>query len=258
MTINNDINEIEQWNKLVIDSLDSFIIQYAPTKVKNRYLKAQEHYNKALKLFSIDDEMSFIRLVAAEEELVVAVFEILKIKSFEEIGFVKKFKNHLVKISLAPILILIRYKFEDIVFHNKQPGKFKLVIDEGSVKLSLKIDHREIITPIPANITIGSPDHSDVINSLYRDFMNRIPNDNIREFIFSRADARNKILYSSDSGTYELSNFEKDIKTFQDEIVHLCWALAILIDSDIPTKHYDIVNQIILTYKKLLQESKII
>lgn len=96
-----------KWSKLIPNDLDNLILNCAPTKVKHRYIKAKYHYEKALKIANIDPEMSIIRLVAAEEELVVGIFEILKIKKINNIEFVKKFKNHQVKISFAPILVFL-------------------------------------------------------------------------------------------------------------------------------------------------------
>ncbi len=86
---------------LLPHELDEFILKKTPTKVRNRYVKAKCHFCKSLKLVFLDPEMAFIRLVAAEEELVVGIFETLKLK-FSNIKFSKK--DHHVKMALAPIL----------------------------------------------------------------------------------------------------------------------------------------------------------
>ncbi|MBK8211422.1 MAG: hypothetical protein IPK78_17205 [Rhodospirillales bacterium] len=50
----------------------------APRKIASRVGKALDHYTKAHRLVGVDEEMGAIRCIAAEEELVVAIFEWLK------------------------------------------------------------------------------------------------------------------------------------------------------------------------------------
>jgi hypothetical protein len=62
------------------DFLD-YIFETAPRKVGTRVGKALDHFYKGAPLDGIDDEMGAIRLIAAEEELVVAIFEWLKLNT---------------------------------------------------------------------------------------------------------------------------------------------------------------------------------
>lgn len=55
--------------------------------------------------------MGALRLIAAEEELVVAIFEWLKLnasKMPEHDDFIKKYKNHRTKLSFHPVLSQFR------------------------------------------------------------------------------------------------------------------------------------------------------
>lgn len=84
------------------------IVDRAPRKVLSRVLKSLDHYTKALRLIGVDEEMGALRCVAAEEEMVVAIFEWLKLKaaSMPEHGdFIKKYKNHYVKLAFSPVLV---------------------------------------------------------------------------------------------------------------------------------------------------------
>ena len=78
------------------------LLDTAPTKVRARVIKALDHYHKALRLDGLDEEMAALRFVAGEEELVVAIFEWIKLNEDdypEHRDFVRKLKNHTVKLA---------------------------------------------------------------------------------------------------------------------------------------------------------------
>ena len=61
--------------------------------------------------------MGAIRLIAAEEELVVAIFEWLKLNEDhfpEHKDFIRKFKNHVVKLAFYPTLAQFRFILSDM------------------------------------------------------------------------------------------------------------------------------------------------
>jgi hypothetical protein len=89
------------------DFLD-LIFGNAPHKVATRVAKSLDHFWKAIPLEGIDDEMGAIRLIAAEEELVVAIFEWLKLntdKVPEHGDFIRKYKNHRVKLVIRRAIL---------------------------------------------------------------------------------------------------------------------------------------------------------
>jgi hypothetical protein len=97
---------------LVGQEIINLVLQVAPTKVGSRVGKALDHYTKALRLIGVDDEMGAIRCIAAEEELVVAIFEWLKLNSDkvpEHSDFIRKYKNHRVKLAFYPVLSQLRF-----------------------------------------------------------------------------------------------------------------------------------------------------
>ena len=81
MPENADCDAIEPFAELVGRDVIELIFEVAPRKVRSRVEKALDHYTKALRLVGVDDEMGAIRLIAAEEELVVANFEWLKLRA---------------------------------------------------------------------------------------------------------------------------------------------------------------------------------
>jgi hypothetical protein len=65
--------DVTLFEDLVGEEVIRFILAHAPRKVAARFEKALDHFNKAVKLDGLDDEMGAIRLIAAEEELVAAI-----------------------------------------------------------------------------------------------------------------------------------------------------------------------------------------
>jgi len=66
----------------------------------------------------VDDEMGAIRCIAAEEELVVALFEWLKLNTAKvpnHEDFIRKFKNHYVKLAFYPVLSQFRFVLGDML-----------------------------------------------------------------------------------------------------------------------------------------------
>lgn len=123
-----DISELE---RLVGEDVMKTILTAAPLKVQTRAAKAAHHLQKAIRLEGFDDEMGAIRLIAAEEELVVAIFELLKLNSEhfpEHRDFVSKKKNHLVKLAFTPVLGQMATVFEDFLKSGLAPTGLQDVI----------------------------------------------------------------------------------------------------------------------------------
>ncbi|HCD9515738.1 TPA: hypothetical protein NGI80_000187 [Legionella pneumophila] len=250
--------QIIKWDKLIPSDLNTLILGLAPTKVRNRYLKAMDHYKKSLKLIGLDDEMAFIRFVASEEEIVVAIFEQLKLKKFSKINFTTRFKNHCIKISLAPVIDFFTYLLADMKFFgDSKKEETKLVVEENSVRLLIKYGDKKLISPIPDDVILEEKNVDNTVEHWYRCFLKSLPKKcTVQEFISSRANARNKILYAEDGRSYVLPPIDAYIEIFQREIVLLCWALGILLDDDIPTRDYKLINLMISVYEKILIEAK--
>lgn len=106
------------------------------------------------------------------------------------------------------------------------------------------------------DIELEKIESCNLINDLYEYFLTYLPQGvEMKEFISSRADVRNKILYSEDGGHYYLKNFEEYLKNIQDELFYLCWGIGILLDQTYI--NYALINQVIELYKKILKESNI-
>lgn len=132
------------FNELVGEEIVDLIFTKAPTKVLSRVVNAIMHVEKAKKLKDIDAEMASIRLIAAEEELVVAIFEWLKLnkeKMPQHTELVKSYKNHQVKLMFVPVLLLMK----NILWHcvlpipnlNEENLKIYPKYDDGKLLLCL-------------------------------------------------------------------------------------------------------------------------
>jgi hypothetical protein len=110
--------DTKPFGSLIGEDITQLIFKSAPTKVANRVGKALDHYTKAAALQGIDDEMGVIRLIAAEEELVVAIFEVLKLNAKhlpDHSDFIGRYKNHQVKLAFYPVLSQIRFALGDML-----------------------------------------------------------------------------------------------------------------------------------------------
>jgi hypothetical protein len=242
-------------------------------KVITRFDKALDHFNKAVKLDGIDDEMGAIRLIAAEEELVVAIFEILKIRSDhfpEHKDFVRHFKNHQVKLAFYPVLRQFRFVIKDffvngITFDGWEDilhWHLQLVVSGNSIKLQIcDNEGKEIVVndPLSSSISADCLEEDEVINELFKTLTATIKDQRgltIREFISERADYRNKLLYAGDGGVFLMGETLRDLTKIFDEVFHdLIWVLAILLGGTPPSKHWGLVSQFISLYRRVLEAS---
>ena len=202
---------------LVGQEIIDLVLQIAPTKVSSRVGKALDHYTKALRLVGVDDEMGAIRCIAAEEELVVAIFEWLKLNSDkvpEHKDFIGKYKNHRVKLAFYPVLSQLRFAigampesgitfdgFEEHIHWSvtaiRQDAQVKLQIRDETGKDLIRINTLDV------GISQGDRSNEEVIGTLFNDLVNNIADQRemtLREFVSHRADYRNRLLYAEDGG----------------------------------------------------------
>lgn len=117
MTSSQTTLDTEPFSALVGTEIIQLIFQIAPKKIANRIGKSLEHYTRAARLQGVDEEMGAIRLIAAEEELVVAIFEWIKLNAQhlpEHGDFIGKYKNHRVKLAFYPVLSQLGFVLGDL------------------------------------------------------------------------------------------------------------------------------------------------
>lgn len=251
------------------------IAKLAPTKVMTRVIKAEEHATKAIKLIGLDEEMGYMRLVAAEEELVVAIFEQLKLSDKgipEHKDFVRKFKNHYVKLTFLPVLAHFMYIFRDFV----EPGVVlkspqlsvhwsvdPLVTDEKvALRFTEQISGQSYdLNPFNIQLMLDEDDDDEEasMNRLHTQFVELIlrqSGQTVRDFISSRAEFRNHLLYASDAGSLIVEEpLEQAIKNNVNQgFSMLLWTLAALLSNLPLSKDWGVVSQFISLYRRILQD----
>lgn len=253
-----------------------FIFEHAPRKVTTRVAKALEHYTRAGKLVDIDEEMGAIRLIAAEEELVVATFECLKLKEDhfpEHKDFVRKFKNHIVKLAFYPTLTQFRFILRDMLeqgftingLEDVLNWSVKPVIEGDRLKLAI-LDNKgeELIRHNPLAVAISGDAISDgeIVGSLLKDFKRLIEKQQkttLKAFLLERADYRNKLLYASDAGSMEMrERLTELMEGFKQTYHDLLWTIAVLIGAEPAIKHWGLVSQFIGLYRCALIETGVL
>jgi hypothetical protein len=260
------------FDALVGKELCAFIFDRVPPSICARLGKALEHLTKAEKLRGVDEEMGAIRLIAGEEELVVAIFEWLKLQADhfpEHADFVKQFKRHPVKQSFYPVLSEFRPVIEGLLgsgftldgLEGAISWTVTPVVDGDGVGLSLRNeDGKELIRHDPLAIAITRPDLEDekVADALYDSFAERVTEQGmtVPEFVRLRADFRNQLLYASDEGTVSMKETLDELLVLFRQAYHdLLWTLAVLLGGKPPSKDWGLVVQFFRVYRRVLAEA---
>lgn len=261
---------------LVGEDIISFILENAPRKVASRVCKAIDHFAGAEKLAGIDEEMGIIRFIAGEEELVVAIFEWLKLngKVFpEHKDFVGKFKNHIVKLAFYPVLRQFRFVvgnmltdgitfdgLEDVLSFSVKP-----VVEGKQIRLALcrKNDEELIrIDPFAIDVSHGELNGQDTAAIILNDMTTAIEQQlglTLKQFILARAEFRNHMLYATDGGAASLGDDYGDLHAQFAETYHdLLWALAVAMGGRPPSKQWGIASQFIAVYRLALIEAGVL
>ncbi|HCD6897439.1 MULTISPECIES: hypothetical protein [Enterobacteriaceae] len=263
--------ELEYFNSLVGENLVDMILTKAPTKVKWRVIKAADHVRKAHRIKDIDMEMFSIRLIAAEEELVVAIFEWLKLntdKMPEHRDLVGKFKNHQVKLMFTPVLMLMKSVLIESLGPNLNIHGLKVELkprfENEKVELCFSIPSSEFMMPLnPLSIFINlENEEQDVIESLYERLQDEVRDDlgiSLKEFVLKRADFRNLLLYSDDGGFQNyVINYDELMSGFNPTFEALLWSIAALLSNNPLSPHLGLVTQFIAVYRLVLIKTKVI
>lgn len=264
----------EYFSELVGEEVLKFIQKKAPTKVWWRIVKAMDHAEKAMLLNDVDDEMGAIRLIAAEEELVVSIFEWLKLnesKMPEHSDLVRSYKNHQVKLMFYPVLSvmheIIRPMIQDgVSFEGLEHYQMTIVpkIDSNSITFHLHDpDGKEIIplNPLATVISLDDKTSDEVSDSLFQELVNRIKhshNFNLKTFVTRRSDFRNKLLYSEDGGFMTGGDTVTQLleNGFHSTFRELLWTIAILLGNDPISPNLGLASQFISVYRRVLLETK--
>ncbi|MBP1314389.1 hypothetical protein [Herbaspirillum sp. 1130] len=254
----------------------SLIFDVAPRKVSSRVAKSADHINKAQRLIDVDDEMGFIRLIAAEEELVVAIFEQLKLNATrmpEHSDFIKKYKNHYVKLAFPPVLICLASIFENIFSTGVHLEGFEglrwtanIVRKNNRVILRISPENSKKsfdLNPLDVQLNRGEDDERVSDAELFLEFSRFIrerAGKSVKEFVTDRADFRNKILYAEDAGFATLYDKLGEVyeKSFVPSYRLLLQVLAVLLTNVPLSKSWGVVEQFISVYRRVLSECKII
>ena len=277
MPLPNSQLAIAPFAELVGRDVVELIFKVAPRKVGTRVGKALDHYAKALRLSGVDDEMGAIRLIAAEEELVVAIFEWLKLNAAampEHSDFIGRSKNHRVKLAFYPVLSQFRFVLADMVTHGITLDGLEDVLHwhveptRVEDRIMLRIvdgQGKELMTHNPLTVAVSWRDRPDaeVIDALFNDFVRLIRDQRgmtLREFVTARADYRNKLLYADDAGYLAM---DEDLRTlidtvFRSSLRDLLWCIAVLLTNTPTLRDWGLVSQFISLYRRVLTESRVI
>lgn len=258
------------FDDLVGEQFVVHVIKHADERVMYRLTRAADHYNKALKLFGVDDEMAAMRLIAAEEELVVAIIRHVKIKEavFPDTGpILRRFDDHRVKQAFAPTL----GRFWHAMEHQFRDGfsvgdlehvrwTYTPILEGGKFKLSLRDEGgKHLIGMDPLSIKIDGVglDGKGVVEALFADFeewTQKSQGLSVSEFILRRAGYRNQLLYAYDD--YPITLMAESIdelhEMFRKIFTGLLYVLSAIVNNDPPSREWGVVCQFFALYRHVL------
>lgn len=245
------------------------ILLAADDPIRFRVLKTADHYAKAKKLIGVDDEMGAIRLIAAEEELVVSIFEALKANSDgfpEHADFVKHFKKHPVKLSFYPVLQMFQLAFQPMLesltiegLEEKLHWKAAFAVRNGKVVLVIsdQSDGRELVTISPLAAGLNLIEEGDATDHLYKDMEERVKKNGhggIGDFVAVRAEFRNLIFYAKDEGFQRMTEtLAEHFESFDISLQQLSWVVGAILAGPPPKKDWGVVSQFMEVYRRVLR-----
>jgi|GEM_PF-1438958 len=265
----------DPFDELIGEDFFALLLDTAPTKVRSRVVKALDHYHKAANLKGVDEEMGAIRLIAGEEELVVAIFEWIKLneKDYpEHRDFVRKFKNHTVKLAFYPVLAQIRFIMGDMLIDGMQMEGLEGISWSVKPVIEGKAFRLAILEPKGDEMWRHDPLHQDIsregetglkvvphILAELEDIIQTQRKQTLRQFLSDRTEYRNHMLYAGDGGHMQMGEtldelFEHFDITYRD----LLWVLLALIGGKPVSNKYGIVTQFIGVYRAVLTKAGII
>lgn len=270
------INANQFWAENINSEVWSFVSRNAVTSVTSRIENCYRHYTKALIIKDIDPEMAAIRLIAAEEELAVAVFDIIKRNEDKFIDckhITKKFKNHFVKLLFSPAVHSIANIVSSFLANGMSievaegvPSigiSIELIISKDKIMLRLHLGNTHIDASPYQFFLNKENEQIDVVEQLYKDFEKLIKShgySSVKEFANQRVNFRNKILYAEDAMLYDVGDEIKNVISSTSETINqVLWVIALLLSNDDSTqKKWGICRQLLQLYEKILIEAKII
>ncbi len=267
--------ETKNIEELVGKAVVNLLFSKAPTTVLRSVRKATDHFNRAKLLVGVDEEMGVIRLIAAEEELTIAIFELLALNASklpEHKDFVNQFKNLGAALSYYGVFSQFRRAFVDLSkgfcpYASDGVGSWtaRLECEDQKVVLQVYDDKKKLVSSVnPLTLILTPSDQSPngETDALFADFMAELTaqNKTVDESIRERTSLRDQHLNASEQRMAVLDETLEVLieTTFAQSIGDLLWTLAVLL-SDVPSwEGYSLVRKSISLYRRVLKEGGVL
>jgi hypothetical protein len=235
------------------DSIDHFLRQLAPRMpgtVKFRLLNTLEHIDRAFQLFEIDREIASFRAISAEEEGAAALIKAIQLRRY---AHAKKFnvRDHQHKAAVLACVKAVASQLQPIL------KEFQLTFDFKKKRADVKIPLSNFdvtggedyaIQPVePLDFAHHSEGKSETafFDEALESLAARSNFENIKRMISAQANARNTLLYASDSAL-PLSRATRDALENRRT-----WSLTLLVLTTMvlqSRKHLSLVSQAISAF----------
>ena len=176
-----------------------------PGAIRFRLTNSLDHFEKAERLIISDREMASFRAITGEEEAATCVMLALKLRGYEHSEQFRP-RNHVDKaavlatlIALAPSVVPILSEFQLVFDFEKSRIDLKVPLSNFDVKGGDKLAVQPV-EPLDLTFNKSGVSQDNAFDDAFDNFKGNSGHQSLLAAIREQANARNTLLYASDSG----------------------------------------------------------
>lgn len=237
-----------------IDSCLRRLAVTAPGSVRFRLLSALDNFDRSSELFELDREMASFRAITGEEEAATALIKAIQVRRYPH---AKKFnsRDHQHKTAVIACVMAISMQISPIL------AEFQLSFDFEKKRIDVKIPlsnfnvvggEKFVIQPVePLEIVrrvegvSGAASFDEALKGLAA----RSNYENIKRMVSSQANARNLLLYATDSALPRSKATREGIQVRKNRALTLLVLSAMVLQS---RNHQSLVSQAIESFLRAI------
>jgi hypothetical protein len=233
--------------------LDAALRQLAstmPGAVKFRVLSALEHFDRSSQLFDVDKEMASFRAITGEEEAATALIAAIRARRYRHAADFNP-RDHQQKAAVMACVMAISTQMAPML------AEFQLTFDFEKKRIDVKVPLSNFNVAGGENYAIQPIEPLDLVHSVegagerrpFDEALKRLAArsnyENIKRMVSSQANARNVILYASDSSLPRSAATREALANRKTRGLILLVLSAMVLQS---RKHLALVSQAIETF----------
>lgn len=240
-----------------IDAVESGLRRLQPLlpgPVRYRLQNALDHFEKAFLLFDVDKEMASFRAITGEEEAATLLIKAIQLRGYPQAS---KFnpRDHQHKAAVLACVAAIQSTMTPML------KKFDIIFDFERCRVDIRMpfsnfgvvggDRYQVQPNEPLNLVCTSPGKAD--EDFYDDALSGLAGagnfETIKQLIADQANARNTLLYASDSKLPKSSATQQHLKSRKARAMVLSVLAVMVLQS---REHLPLVKSAMLAFLKIM------